>query len=255
MFNKIKSILPPKLKNSIKNHRFPLIIDFIKWVIIDKLRKKEIEFKEFYMLVGRRGSGKTLAMTYILNNYREKYKDNILIATNYGYIGEDFAYNNWQQFLEEYDRPIIFAIDEIQNEFQSIDYKNFPKELFHEITQSRKQNKMIISTSQVFGFVDNKFREYTEKINVVKNFMSLGRLFYITTYDNEEYTRMLQTKNYLRSADITIEKRTFFVADDNLREQYDTKRKIETIRTKEYQQFNSNDITFNNLTFETNLKK
>jgi len=235
---KIRGIIPRKIKDDLKSYRFPLLIDFLKWVLIDYLRGREIEFKEFTMVVGRRGSGKTLAMSYMLQEYRKKYGDGILIATNYGYKDQDFPYTTWELFLKDYDRPIIFAIDEIQNEFQSLDYKNFPKELFHEITQSRKGNKMIISTSQVFGFVDNKFREYTEKVHVVKNFLSLSRLFWITTYDQEEYTRMLQTKNYLRKAEIDIEARKFFVADDMLRNCYDTKAKISSIRTKQYQDYN-----------------
>ena len=46
--------------------------------------------------------------------------------------------NQTNFLLKEYDKPVVFAWDEVQNEFNSRDFKNFPVELLTLLTQNRK---------------------------------------------------------------------------------------------------------------------
>ncbi len=55
----------------------------------------------------------------------------------------------------------IDVLDEIQNWFNSLQSKDFPPEMLTEITQQRKQTKMILGTSQVFSRLAKPIREQT----------------------------------------------------------------------------------------------
>ena len=45
---------------------------------------------------------------------------------------------------------VIYIIDEIHTYFNSLESKNIPMFVFTEISQQRKQRKLIIGTSQLF---------------------------------------------------------------------------------------------------------
>lgn len=79
-----------------------------------------------------------MALTEYLTRMRKKYGDKIYICTNYGFRDEDFKLTHWRDLLSDYDKPVIFGYDEIQNEFNSRDYQNFPFELVTMLTQNRK---------------------------------------------------------------------------------------------------------------------
>ena len=98
-----------------------LIFRFIYWKIKDlinnfKNRKdKKIHLYGIYGFFGLPGYGKTMAMSYELMKLRKKYGENIYIFTNYGFKQEDKCFDNWRMLLETYDKPAIFAWDEVQN--------------------------------------------------------------------------------------------------------------------------------------------
>ena len=61
--------------------------------------------------------------------------------------------------LKDYDKPLVVAWDEVQNEFNSRDFKDFPISLLTKLTQVRKGNGIqILYTSQRWHFVDKNFR-------------------------------------------------------------------------------------------------
>ena len=90
--------------------------------------------------VGLAGEGKTISMTRELNRLRKKYGNDIYITTNYFYKYQDFPFENWHQLLNEYDKTLIVAWDELPNEFNSRDFQDFPVELVDKLTQLRKEN-------------------------------------------------------------------------------------------------------------------
>ena len=121
-----------------------LFLRFLCWKLKDlkdafKNRKnKEVHLYGIYGYFGLPGYGKTMAMSWELLELRKKYQDKIYIFTNYGFKEEDKPFDNWRMLLETYDKPAIFAWDEVQNEFNSRDFKNFPVELLTLLTQNRK---------------------------------------------------------------------------------------------------------------------
>lgn len=221
----------------------PWPINALRWHLIDKLRydPKELKFSGFELVVGRRGAGKTQYMAYRAIKLKEKYGENIYLGSNFGVWGRDFKISHWKQFLEDYDKPVIFLIDEVQKEFQAQDYKNFPKELFDEFGEARKSNKMLLASAQFSRFVDNKFREYSDYITEVVNIFHWSRLYMATKYLNEDYDRKLATQDYAHPYSPTPQSREFYVADDFLRSIYNTYEKTVSIRNREYQPTNLYD--------------
>ena len=86
-----------------------------------------------------------------------------------------------------YDRPVIFGYDEIQNEFNSRDYRNFPYELVKLLTQNRKgHGKQIVGTAQRYGRVDKTIRELCTHVVECKKAW-FGRVTKLKKYDVEDY--------------------------------------------------------------------
>lgn len=213
-----------------------LIYDFIQWKIIDLIEfikyGKVTHMYGIKLYCGLPGHGKTMALTEYLTRMRHKYGDRVYIATNYGFKGEDFPLEGWEQMLTEYDKPIIFGYDEIQNEFNSRDYKNFPYELVGMLTQTRKRKgKQIVATAQRYTRVDKVFRELCDTIAECTTFA--GRLTTVKYYDHDDYQQLINVigvNKKLKVPHVTYR----FVQSDGLRKSYDSYRMLESAKTKEY---------------------
>lgn len=191
------------------------------------------EFEEYGMTMycGRQGAGKTMAMTEYLERMRKKYPK-ALIITNYGYIHETQPMQDWNDFFEIKNGTdgIIFAIDEIQNEFSSMAWKNFPESLLSEVTQQRKQRVKIVCTSQIFTRVAKPLRE--QCMDVVECFTFAGRWTFERCFDAVEYNRTIDSpsgRDNLRRL-----YRKSFIQDSYLRNCYDSYAKIERIQRTEF---------------------
>lgn len=177
----ISNLLPYNLKEWIKDYKFFLPIELIKWLLVDKTRPRFFHPYGFNFYTGLPGTGKTIAMTNELQNYRNKYGNEIYIATNYGFKNEDFAIHSYEDVIKIYDKPTIIGYDEIQNDFDSRNWANLDYAFSERITQSRKLNGlMILATAQRFGFVDKRLRQLTHKVLECKTFfnrLTISRIY------------------------------------------------------------------------------
>lgn len=221
------------------------LIEFIKWKNIDLYRyfknrkNKKIHLYGIYGFFGLPGYGKTIAMTHELLALREKYGDDIYIFTNYGFKQEDAVFDNWRMLLEEYDKPCIFAWDEVQNEFNSRDFKNFPVELLTLLTQNRKgHGKRIYYTAQRYNRVDKVFRELSFLVGECRTVF--GRYSRVRWYDTEDYEMLLSTPNVNLRMKVKPRKKTSFIQTDFIRESYDSFQMLESAKKKDY--INKRDI-------------
>ncbi len=64
---------------------------------------------------------------------------------------------------------VIYFIDEIHLEFNSLESKNVPIEVMIEVSQQRKQRKHIIGTSQVYMRMAKALREQIKNVVICKN--------------------------------------------------------------------------------------
>lgn len=227
-----------KIKKMYSDYRFvKKFFLFWYWYFKDlKLKKLNPDLFTPYgltMYCGRQGDGKTTAMIEQLERYRERFPKAIIL-TNFGYIHETQPFTSWNDLLNirNGDEGVIFAIDEIQNEFSTTASKNFPESLLSEITQQRKQKIKILSTSQVFRRVAKPLREQTYEVVECKTI--LGRWTFTKCFDADDYNEMLDSNNPDMKYKIRRKYRRNFVQDNKLRELFDSYAKVERIRKTEY---------------------
>lgn len=219
-----------------------VIIELIYWKLIDLFRgiksvikkeKKKPHIYGIYGYFGLPGKGKTMALTWELEKLRRRYNDQIYITTNYFYEGQDFEFTSWEQLLKIYDKPLIVAWDEVQNEFTSRNFKTFPLELLTLLTQNRKGNGIkIMYTAQRYNRVDKVFRELTHYAIMCNTVF--GRLTRMRYYHWEDYEQLNTTTNVDSKVKIRQTKTVSFVQNDKIRELYNSFKMLESAKSKEY---------------------
>lgn len=66
---------------------------------------------------------------------------------------------------------VLYLIDEIHLEFNSLESKNVPIEIMVEVSQQRKQRKHIVGTSQIYMRMAKPLREQIKDVVICKNFL------------------------------------------------------------------------------------
>lgn len=180
-----------------------------------------------YMFCGEQGSGKTIAAIQFLRENLKKYPK-IKIKSNIGITFQHGKITHWKQILNSNNGEVgeIDFIDETQNWFSSNESKNFPVEMLSEITQQRKQHKVIVGTSQVFTRMSKPLREQTKFLCLPITIA--GCLTIVRVYKPQlDDTGTMIAKKFVRVY--------FFVHDKELRECYNTFEKVERLSTKGFQ--------------------
>lgn len=128
---------------------------------------------------GSQGSGKTISAVQYVMKLCQEYKRAILV-TNVEITGLP----EWTQVIE-YDGintltdinngyyGVIYLIDEIHLEFNSLESKNIPIEVMTEISQQRKQRKHIVGTSQIYARIAKPLREQIRWVVLCRNYFGL----------------------------------------------------------------------------------
>lgn len=227
-----------RLKSFIKSVMLPLPLDFLRWKLVDIYRfsKRDKNDKPhiygIWCFVGMEGGGKTMSLVHYLEEMRKKYGDEIYISTNFFYKNEDFPITHWKDLLTTYDRAVIYAYDELQNEFNSRNYRDFPVELVYLLTQNRKRNGIqVVYTTQDYDAVDKTFRRRTRV--VVSCRTTAGRLTHCRYYQRLDFEYYLNTVDVKRKIKVPCHSK-WFVQSDALRELYDSYAMIESAKSKEY---------------------
>lgn len=213
------------------------LFQLIYWKIIDLRRflkhGRQLHLFGIIAIVGLYGGGKTMSLVQYLEEKRKKCGDKVYIATNFFYKGQDFSINSWKDLITEYDRPVIFAYDELQNEFNSREYKSFPTSLMTLLTQNRKgHGKQIVYTCQDYETVDKNFRRLTKEVWGCKT--RFGRLTSVKKFDREDFEMLLQTTDVRRKMKIRPHAHKLYVQTDELRDKYDSFQMLDSARKKTY---------------------
>ncbi len=141
------------------------------------------------------------------------------IATNFDFKDEDSKINSWKDLVFNNNGVYgqVDVIDEIQNWFSCNQSKDFPPEMIQEITQQRKQRKIMIGTTQRFERMAKPLREQC-------NF-----IYYPTTIAGC-LTIVKVCKPIIDSEGQLVKLRTlrryFFIHNDEIRNSFDTYHKI-----------------------------
>lgn len=160
-----------------------------------KVVKHNIDFKRMnpdyfdpeglLIFCGEQGSGKTLSAVQYVKKLCEAYPK-AKLCTNVEMLGlpeetEIIEYDGIRHFteLENGQLGVIYFIDEIHLEFNSLESKNVPIEVMVEVSQQRKQRKHIVGTTQVYGRLAKPFREQIRNVVLCSNylkFLQINRL-------------------------------------------------------------------------------
>ena len=178
--------------------------------------------------VGKQGSGKTMSMTNDLETIRKKYPK-CKIYTNYGYLYQNGELTDISQLTDKSlyngNDGVVFAIDEIQNEWSCMNSKNFPETMLSVITQQRKNAVAILCTSQVFGRVSKPIREQAFTVTECRTLF--GRLTFNIMYDVFDYADSFDKSENYKSNHRLLKQASCFVQSTKLRKAYDSFRIIE----------------------------
>lgn len=130
---------------------------------------------------GPQGSGKTLSLVQYVRKVCREYPD-CIVCSNIGFADGFLPatttvvpYNGISSLtdLSNGYAGVLYALDEMHLEFNSLESAGIPMEVFTEISQQRKQRKHICGTSQVFMRLAKPFREQVRRVVLCRNFAGL----------------------------------------------------------------------------------
>lgn len=186
--------------------------------LFDREERKRFKMYGLTVFAGMQGSGKTMSLVEQLERIRKKYPD-VLICTNFGYVHENISLKSWDQILTlRNEAGIVFAIDEIQNEFDIYDTRNFSSRVLAVATQQRKQQIKIFGTSQHFSRVTKPLREQT--FEVVECYTVGGWWTFQRCFNAKDYEDTLGRPEARRK--LHRKWRRNFVQSKKIRELYDS---------------------------------
>ncbi len=206
-----------------------IFIKFPRQFAYDYLHQNPNAFSEFgiHMVTGEQGSGKTMTVVYLLQKWRRRYP-RLKIFTNMAYKYEDGELISWRDLLSHNNSiyGVVNVIDEIKTWWSNKESKEVPAEMLGEICQQRKQKKATIGTVQVFSELAKPFRSQTHFVYIPKTFFGCLTIVFKSKakwYDPEK-------DRFRRYCGFFI-----FAHTKELREAYDTYKKIEKYKDIEFE--------------------
>lgn len=197
--------------------------------IYDRLKNKRCHLFGIEGYFGLMGQGKTICMTRRLLRLRKKYGNKIYICTNYGFVHEDFSFTDWHMLFADWDKPLVVAWDEVQNEFNSRAFKSFPVELLTQLTQVRKDNGiLLLYSAQRWARVDKVFRELSVKCWQCRTF--LGRFTWARCFDTDTYDSFCSEKKVAIKHSYNSHRYITFIQTKKLRESYNSYKMLKTAK-------------------------
>lgn len=148
---------------------------------IDFRRDNPEYFKPDGLLVfsGPQGSGKTLSAVQYCKKVLEEYPDCIFV-TNVEIQGlprhtQVIPYDGLNTLMNINNGygGVLYLIDELHLEFNSLESKSISIEEMTEFAQQRKQRKHIVGTSQVFMRLAKPLREQVKRVVLCRNYFGL----------------------------------------------------------------------------------
>jgi len=203
-----------------------LFIDFPKILAYDFTHRNPDEFSQYgvHLFCGEQGSGKTVSVVELIQRMKLIYP-NLKSRSNIRCDFCDGHFDTWQELCNNdngVDGQIEF-VDEMHNWFTTANSINFPPAMLSEITQQRKQRKMIVGTTQVFGRLCKQLRQEATFVYLPMTFLGCLTIVRVSKpcYYSDEKAKFTK---YIRTY--------FFVHNLEIREAFDTYEKVENILKK-----------------------
>lgn len=149
-----------------------------------KLRKKyprailvsNVAIKDYPFNTEMRQNDKGEYVLYKIGTNQIINTDTILLDSMFSFyepVTIEYTGLDMLKYVENAEYGVIFLIDEIHLELNSLESKNVDIEVMVEISQQRKQRKHIIGTSQIFMRMAKPLREQIYDVIICHNFFKL----------------------------------------------------------------------------------
>lgn len=128
---------------------------------------------------GPQGSGKTLSAVQYVKKLLKDYPKAILVSNiDIKDLPAGIEVHEYDgiESLKQYDNGyngVIYLIDEIHLEWNSLESKNISIEEMIEFSQQRKQRKHIVGTSQIYGRIAKPMREQIKNVVLCRCYFGL----------------------------------------------------------------------------------
>lgn len=152
---------------------------------------EELKSVGINIFCGPQGSGKTLSMVHYLKRVLKDYPKAIVVTNmelNFDITQRVIQYSGFDDFkIENGKYGVIYVLDEIHLILNSLESKGIPLSIIVELSQQRKQRKLILGTSQVYSRMAKPLREQIKNVIVCKNLFGVFQLNYlIDAFETEE---------------------------------------------------------------------
>lgn len=140
---------------------------------------------------GPQGSGKSLSMIHCAEKIIKDYPKALVITNiefNFKCPNSVKKYEGFEDFkIENGVYGVIYLLDEIHLILNSLESKGVPLSVIVELSQQRKQRKLILGTSQVYSRMAKPLREQIKNVVICKNYFSLFQFNYlINAFETKE---------------------------------------------------------------------
>lgn len=145
--------------------------------------KEEMTVTGISIFAGPQGSGKSLSMIHYFRKIVNDFPKAIVVTNlkfNFDIPNEVREYKGFDDFkIENGIYGVIYILDEIHLILNSLESKGIPLSVIVELSQQRKQRKLILGTSQIYSRMAKPLREQIRNVIICKNFFSLFQLNYL----------------------------------------------------------------------------
>lgn len=184
-----------------------------------------------WVYCGEQGSGKTLSAVKTVKNLLKEYPQ-AQICSNlviHGIDQEIIPFTEYEQIREMSNgiKGIIFLIDEIQVLWNSLESRNIPVQEIGIFSQMRKDRRLIIGTSQVYGRIAKPIREQLKYVVMCRNIAKYLQINTIINPNPDGYTG----EEDGRLCGEILKRQWFFHSPDDYKS-YDTLAKVLRISRK-----------------------
>lgn len=160
------------------------------WKIKNK-NPEELDVTGINIFTGSQGSGKSLSMIHVFKKLIYDFPKAIVVTNlefNFEIPNKIKKYEGFEDFkIENGIYGVIYILDEIHLILNSLESKGVPLSIIVELSQQRKQRKLILGTSQVYSRMAKPLREQIRNIIICKNYFSLFQLNYLVdAFESQE---------------------------------------------------------------------
>lgn len=154
------------------NYVYKLFEKYPYMILVTNVAMRDFPFNAGYRLNKKTGKYEVydLLTDDVINLGDWRYGQNDIVNGKFSYVCIEYDGLDCLKYVENKELGVVFLIDELHLELNSLESKNIDIDIMVEISQQRKQRKKIIGTSQVYMRLAKPIREQIFDVVICKNY-------------------------------------------------------------------------------------